>query len=172
MFLAALKNIICAFAIICWLGCNQTKTKVSTDNQSNTTVDTITSIKKTDTVQYSTQPKKLNIDNWDLFWKSFTSATIIKDTATIIELTNFPFFQNSYPIYQDEFLRFGISQTFRLEKNDSTVLSDPIVLQMQKPDKEEIPIADSVRYTNKDGKDFYFAKVNGYCRLLVIITPG
>jgi len=114
----------------------------------------------------------LNYDNWDLFWKSFTAATKKKDTATIIELTNFPFFQNSYPTYQNEFLELWVSQSFDLRNTDTAVLSIDIVLQMQKPDKEELPKFDSVRYSYKNGKDFYFAKVNGYYRLVEIITPG
>jgi hypothetical protein len=114
----------------------------------------------------------LNYDNWDLFWKSFTTATKKKDTATIIELTNFPFFQNSYPTYKNEFLELWVSQSFDLRNTDTAVLSSDIVLQMQKPDREELPKLDSVRYAYKNGKDFYFAKVIGYYRLVEIITPG
>jgi hypothetical protein len=56
---------------------------------------------------------------------------------TIIELTNFPFFQNSYPTYKNEFLELWVSQSFDLRNTDTAVLSSDIVLQMQKPDREE-----------------------------------
>ena len=167
-----MRNLIYGFALIFCLSCNQHDTQNRISKKTTSLLDTSIAIKETGSSQNLTQPQKLNYDNWDLFWKNFTTATKKKDTATIIELTNFPFFQNSYPTYQNEFHELWVSQSFDLRNTDTTVASTDIVLQMQKPDKEELPKFDSVRYTSKNGKDFYFAKINGYYRLVEVITPG
>ena len=160
------------------MSCNQHDAKESTNGQTNKAIDSSGTTKAIDSTQYSAHkempdsvhPKMLAFDNWDSFWKSFTSAAKKKDTTTIVELTNFPFIQNSFPFGQADFLETFISQPFDLRIIDSPVVSDVIVLHIQKP--EDLTKFDSVRYTNKNGRDFYFAKVNGYYRLVEIITPG
>jgi hypothetical protein len=171
MSLAIFRNIIQSLVLISCYSCNQHHGK-DINKEENNSPNTFSPIKKPASIQYSTKSKTLNYNNWDTFWESFTTATRKKDTATIIALTNFPFFQNSKPTSQNEFLELWVSQSFDLRKVDATVLSSDIVLQITKPEKEILPKFDSVRYTYKNGKDFYFAKVNGYYRLVEIITPG
>jgi hypothetical protein len=116
--------------------------------------------------------KGIGYDNWQIFWEAFTNATLQKDTTTILQLTNFPFLQNAYLTDRNEFLELWISQAYDLEKNDSSIPSNDFALQLGEHERASLPKFDSVRYTNKKGKDFYFARVNGYYRLVEIITPG
>lgn len=116
--------------------------------------------------------KTLNYDNWEIFWTAFTTATLKKDKAIIIQLTNFPFLQNTSLTDKNEFLELWISQTYEMRKSDTPVLSGELSLQLGEHERANLPKFDSVRYTYKNHKDFYFAKVSGFYRLIEIITPG
>lgn len=110
--------------------------------------------------------------NWETFWKVFTTATQRKDTASIAQLTNFPFLQNTYLTDKDEFIELWISQTYELNKTDTAVLAGDFLPGLSAQQRATLPKFDSVYYINANDKDFYFAKVNGYYRLVEIITPG
>ena len=146
-------------------------------NKNNETSNSIHSLNaKPDTITAITNDsiplKRLNYERWETFWVAFTKATERKDTVTIVELTHFPFLQNTFLTTQSEFLELWISQVYDLNSADTPVLADEIILHINESEKSKFAKLDSVYYTNKHGKDFYFARVNGYYRLLEIITPG
>ena len=172
MSLILIKNIIQVFVLASCLSCNQPDANGSADHETNDTPANTGKSIKADYAQHLTQAETLNYNSWDSFWKVFATATKMKDTAKIIALTHFPFSQNSYPIKRDEFSELWISQTFEIVIHDTPALTSGTVVNMKKTDKEELPGFDSVRYTHKNGKDFYFAKVNGYYKLVEIVTPG
>jgi len=89
-----------------------------------------------------------------------------------VELTNFPFLQNAEMTSKDDFIQFFISQVYGLEKSTPPIDANGFPLQINYDQDVNFPKLDSIRYTNFNHTDFYFGKVNGYYRLVEIITPG
>jgi hypothetical protein len=95
------------------------------------------------------------------------------DTYKIVGLTNFPFLQNGELTSKNEFIQIWISQIYGMEKDSSGhINTEGLNLHIHQQFDTTIYKIDSVRYTNFNQKDFYFAKVNGYYKLIEIITPG
>jgi len=131
------------------------------------------SIDSTNTARTDTSPATvLNYADWEMFWTAFTTAALKKDTVIIVQLTNFPFLQNGSQTDRREFTELWISQTYAIRKRDTPVLSSELLLKLGEHEKAGLPKFDDVHYTNSNHKDFYFAKVNGYYKLIEIITPG
>ena len=166
-----LKHFSFILVVIFSYSCNYHR---NNDDSKNNLKDTISdrNTKSSLVKKDSTTLKTVNYDSWPIFWAAFKRATLRKDTATIIQLTNFPFLQNTNLTDQNEFVELWISQVYGLEKIDSPILTDKIVLQLGDYQRENLPKFDSVYYTNRNQKDFYFVKVTGYYRLVEIITPG
>jgi hypothetical protein len=136
----------------------------------NDTVLDLTTWRNRKGIKGDTLISPINYDNWKLFWKTFTKATSNKDTATIVQLTNFPFLQNAYSVDKKEFVELWISQTYPLRVSDTPIVSGDFLIQANEGvNFEKI---DTVYFKYKAGKHFYFGKINGYYRLIEIITPG
>ena len=114
-----------------------------------------------------------NYSNWTQFWDTFKIAAANMDTSKIVGLTNFPFLQNGGLTSKNEFIQIWISQIYGIEKDSSSPINtEGLNLHIHQQFDTNIYKIDSIRYTNCNQKDFYFAKVNGYYKLIEIITPG
>ena len=164
------RNVTFIITLAIAYSCNQVD---NNHEKNNNPVNSTLGVDTSSTVRRDSIPiKTLNYDNWEMFWTAFTTATLKKDTAIIIQLTNFPFLQNTSLADKNEFLELWISQTYEIRISDTPVLSTEFSLQLGEHERANLPKFDSIRYTCKNHKDFYFAKVSGYYRLIEIITPG
>jgi hypothetical protein len=110
-----------------------------------------------------------NIPDWKQYWSNFREAVKNKDTSAILALVNFPFMWNGGETSMDEFARLWISHLYGLENSGEHTNANATYADGFGPDDPRI---DSVHYCNWNHIDFYFAKFNGYYKLVSINTPG
>jgi hypothetical protein len=112
--------------------------------------------------------KTQDYSDWKQFWDSLKIAAASKDTMKILGFVNFPFLQNASPSGIDLFARYFIDQIYGLEKCGEPIEAFGSPLQ----GVDESFKIDSIHYCNHNRMDYYFGKVNGYYKLVEIITPG
>ena len=109
-----------------------------------------------------------NYREWKAYWKAFKDAARKKDTAKLLSLISFPFLQNA-----DTFGIVDFKESFFSQLNGMQKANEPIdAYGMPLQGSNQVSPIDSVRYTNFKDKDYYFGKVNGFYKLVQIITPG
>lgn len=113
-----------------------------------------------------------SLARWDSFWAVYQQSVRNRDTTAIMRLVHTPFYQNSVPETDSDFIQFRISQLFGTESMEAPEPAEGNLLYAEDA-TGKVPLSfDSVRYTRHDGLDYYFAKVNGQYQLVSILTPG
>lgn len=164
-----MKIIIPIFLLLSLSACQQSVQTSDVTNNDSIAIVSDTSNKLSEQPSRQLQITAINYDNWDEFWKNFTETAAKKDNHRLLGFINFPFLQEAQKVTADEFAELFISQLDGIENADVPV--DANGLPLQGVDKD-FPRLDSIKYTNFNEKDFYFAKVKGYYKLVEIITPG
>lgn len=117
--------------------------------------------------------QKLQYKEWASFWATFKKAASSKDTDGIVSLTNVPFYQNTEECDQATFTSYFMEQAFEIKKKTpEAILIDTFMLRSITGGKTSGSKIDSLRYTNANGKDFYFARIDSAYKFLAVITPG
>ena len=167
-----LTNFVFLTSAVLIISCGQAERK--TENvQKEPNKDSIDSIQsKQQNLRQDTVVNVHNYSDWNEFWKVFQKAASKKDSLTITALTNFPFLQNAELMTRDDFMEHFVVQVYGFKKSYSPVEANDHPLQINNENNVDFPKLDSIKYTNFNGKDFYFAKVNGFYKLVQIVTPG
>lgn len=162
-----MKDLVLATALLFLISCNNQNKPANKAGIEPliVPVDTVA----TDPVKITTlQISALNYSSWPAFWHAFTTATQKKDTPAMVGLINFPFSQNAEVVTEIECNDLLLPQLEGMEKATEPIDAYGFPLQ----GRNKMPPIDSVRYTNFDQRDYFFGKVNGYYKLVEIITPG
>ena len=159
------------------LSCNYQNSKkdITTENSKSGKTDSSTAeIKQkavSDTVpaDSSKESKKgESYSDWKSFWNAFKDVASKKDTSRLLTLVNYPFLYSADTVNKAEFKDYYFSELKGIQNALEPIVSDPDVLQ----GSNKVPPIDSVRYTRFKHTDYYFGRVNGYYKLVEIITPG
>ncbi|WP_110051416.1 hypothetical protein [Chitinophaga sp. S165] len=108
----------------------------------------------------------MNYPEWEDFWIKFKFAFLQKSNLQILGLVNFPLLQNDENVGDIEFLDKWASQLNGIE-----TATEPVEVEDFPSYAKHIAHMDTVRHINFEQMDLYFARVNGYYRLVQIITP-
>jgi hypothetical protein len=162
-----MKNLIVATVLFVSFSCNDQNNKKDKIGNDSLIVPVNTNVPDTGKIN-TLKILPRNIPEWKTFWSAFKSAAQNKDTPSVLALINFPFLQNADTVTNVEFMDIFLSQLDGIERATEPIDANGFPLQ----GRNQVASIDSVRYTNFNHMDYYFGKVNGFYKLVEIITPG
>jgi len=115
----------------------------------------------------------LRYGNWDSFWVAFKEAALRKDTFRIVQLTSFPFKQNSFPSDPKDFADFFAKQVLAIKKTSEPIYRDLSMYTGTEDTTGGVQRKlDSVYSLYLPHVELDFVRINGYYKFYAANTPG